>query len=543
MLHRYPLLALSFLFIVGMSVILLNLYYLANKTSETIVTQDAMIYAESLEKFGAFYSSEIVARLKSKGIHISQDYKNQEGAIPFPATLSIDLSKELSKSEYGLQVRLFSNYPFPWRKQEGGPHDSFESDALQFIEHHPTRTFTRFEPVEENFSLRFAQAVIMKESCVDCHNTHPDSPKTDWRVGDVRGIQEVIFPLGKVKTAVRQGLLSTFMIMTLITSTVLGLLALVIKELRRSLQQVKTLASETEQINKELSKTNAAYRRFLPFEFLNALKRESIIHVQLGDHIELQMSVLFSDLRSFTTLSENMTPQENFHFLNNYLSQMGPTIRNNRGFIDKYIGDAIMALFQHEADDAVKAGIAMLQALHEYNLTLTQAGHVTIQMGIGIHTGLMMLGTIGEQHRMETTVISDAVNLASRLEGMTKLYGVPLLITEQTRDNLRQPELFSMRIIDRVKAKGKRKPVTIFEVYDADPPSLRQLKDTTRPQFEQGIAEYQSRNFANAKQCFAACRALNPADVAAQLYIERCEYYLKVGFEQEWDGVTQLEFK
>ena len=539
-LHRYPLLALSSLFILGMSTILFNLYSLANQISETIATQDAKVYAESLEKFRAFYSAEIVARLKPLGVQISHDYKNLKGTIPFPATLSIDLSKELSQGGEGLQVRLFSDYPFPWRKKEGGPHDTFESDALQFIERHPTEMFTRFESVDNNFSLRFAQAVIMKESCVDCHNTHPDSPKKDWRIGDVRGIQEVIFPLERVKDDVRQGLVSTFVIMTFITSSVLGLLALVIRELRKSLQQVKTLANETEQVNKELSTTNIAYRRFLPFEFLNALKRESITHVQLGDHIELHMSVLFSDLRSFTTFSERMTPQENFHFLNNYLSQMGPSIRAHRGFIDKYIGDAIMALFQHEADDAVKAGIAMLKTLHEYNLTSTAA---PIQMGIGIHTGFMMLGTIGEQHRMETTVISDAVNLASRLEGMTKLYGVSLLISEQTRAHLRDPGQFSMRMIDRVKAKGRKEPLTIFEVYDGDPDSLHQLKEATQSEFEQGIIEYQNRNFVSAKQYFITCFTLNPSDLAAQLYIERCEHYLKTGCDQEWDGITELNFK
>ncbi|NJO17622.1 MAG: adenylate/guanylate cyclase domain-containing protein [Thioploca sp.] len=384
----------------------------------------------------------------------------------------------------------------------------------------------------------------MKTSCIGCHNGHPNSPKKDWKIGDVRGIQEVILPIGsQVEGKIQQGLLKTLIIMTLITLIVLGLLALVIKELRKSLFQVSTLAEETKQINKELAKTNIAYRRFLPYEFLTALKKESIVNVQLGDNIETQMTVLFSDLRSFTTISENMSPEENFRFLNDYLSQMGPVIRNNHGFIDKYIGDAIMALFQQTADDAVKAGIAMLKALHEYNTSLNQVGRAAIQMGIGIHTGSMMLGTIGEQNRMETTVISDAVNLASRLEGMSKIYGVPLLISEQTFRNLRHPEQFSIRVIDRVKAKGKREPVTVFEVYDGDPPTLYSLKEMTRPLFEQGLTEYQNQNFLKAKQCFETCMVQNSLDLTTQLYVKRCQHYLTEGWEQEWDGVTQLDSK
>ena len=542
-LHQYPLWALGTLFVFGMLTILLNLYYLANQISESMAIQHATVYTDSLGIFRTFYSAEVVARVKPKGIQLSPNYKNQDGAIPFPATLSIELSKALSQSQNGSQARLFSKYPFPWRQLEGGPHDAFEIQALQYAEHNPTRPFIRFEPVQGRFSLRFAKPVVMKASCIGCHNNLSDSPKKDWKIGDVRGVQEVILPLGQVEGKIQQGLLKTLIIMTLITLIILGLLALVIKELRKSLFQVSTLAEETKQINKELAKTNLAYRRFLPYEFLTALKKESIINVQLGDNIETQMTVLFSDLRSFTTISENMSPEENFRFLNDYLSQMGPAIRNNQGFIDKYIGDAIMALFQQTADDAVKAGIAMLQTLHKYNFKLNQTGQAAIQMGIGIHTGLMMLGTIGEQNRMETTVISDAVNLASRLEGMTKIYGVSLLISEPTFHKLKYPKQFSIRRMDRVKAKGKREPVTIFEVYDGDPPTLHQFKKMTQPLFEQGITEYQQQNFFKAKQCFETCMVQNAFDLATQLYVKRCQHYLTVGCEQEWDGVTQLDSK
>jgi len=166
------------------------------------------------------------------------------------------------------------------------------------------------------------------------------------------------------------------------------------------------------------------------------------------------MTTMFADIRGFTTLSETMTPQENFKFINGYLTQMEPIIDKYNGFIDKYIGDAIMALFPTCADDAVQAAIAMLKKLVDYNQGRQRAGYQLINIGIGIHTGPLMLGTVGGQNRMDGTVISDAVNLASRVEGLTKIYGTPLLITEQTYSSLTDVSQYHIRVIDCVTVKG-----------------------------------------------------------------------------------------
>jgi two-component system sensor histidine kinase ChiS len=173
-----------------------------------------------------------------------------------------------------------------------------------------------------------------------------------------------------------------------------------------------------------LSKINIAYGRFVPHEFLKFLERESIVDVQLGDQVQKEMTVLFADIRSFTSLSERMSPKENFDFLNAYLSRVSPVIRNHNGFIDKYIGDAVMALFPQTADDAVQAAIEMQKQVSLYNSYRQENGYDPIAIGIGLHSGTLMLGTVGESQRMESTVIADAVNLASRLEGLTKVYGV-----------------------------------------------------------------------------------------------------------------------
>jgi two-component system sensor histidine kinase ChiS len=193
---------------------------------------------------------------------------------------------------------------------------------------------------------------------------------------------------------------------------------------------------------------------------------------------------------------------------------MGPVIRDHNGFIDKYIGDAIMALFSN-ADDALRAGLAMLDALDQFNAGRRAAGQQPIAIGIGINTGSLMLGTIGERHRMDGTVISDAVNLAARVESLTKDYKVPLLISEYTWRQLADPKAYDVRPIDVVVVKGKTRPVTIFEVYQRDPPSERAAKGRTRELLQSGIEALSRRDAAAAQRCFRQCLELAPQDAAA----------------------------
>lgn len=270
------------------------------------------------------------------------------------------------------------------------------------------------------------------------------------------------------------------------------------------------------------SELTDAYGRFVPHQFLNLLGYESIIDVNLGDQVQEEMSVLFADIRDFTTLSETMTPQENFNFINAYLSRMEPAITSNNGFIDKYIGDAIMALFSDFADDAVKAGIAMLNILTNYNEDRQRVGYVPIQIGIGINSGSLMLGTVGGKSRMDSTVISDAVNLASRIEGLTKYYSVPLLISHQTLERLRNPADYAIRIVDKVQVKGKSQYVVVYEVFDADPPEIRSAKLANLPVYTEAMLLCERKQFREAGKLFEECLRTNPSDQVARIYLKRC---------------------
>lgn len=274
-------------------------------------------------------------------------------------------------------------------------------------------------------------------------------------------------------------------------------------------------------LDAELELTDA-YGRFVPHQFLNLLGYESIIDVNLGDQVQEEMSVLFADIRDFTTLSETMSPQENFNFINAYLSRMEPAITSNNGFIDKYIGDAIMALFSDCADDAVKAGIAMLNILTDYNEHRQSVGYIPIQIGIGINSGSLMLGTVGGQSRMDSTVISDAVNLASRIEGLTKDYGVPLLISQETLERLRNPADYAIRIVDKVQVKGKSQYVIVYEVFDADPPGILAAKLANLPTYTEAMLLCDRKEFREAGKLFEECLRTNPSDRVARIYLKRC---------------------
>ncbi|MFB2877836.1 CHASE2 domain-containing protein [Floridanema aerugineum] len=290
----------------------------------------------------------------------------------------------------------------------------------------------------------------------------------------------------------------------------------------RDITERKKAEAERIKLTEQLLALNLSYSRFVPHQFLELLNKESIIDVQLGDQVQKEMSVLFSDIRDFTTLSESMTPAENFKFINDYLSRMEPEIIDNQGFIDKYIGDAIMALFSGEADNAVKAGIAMLNALNEFNQERQSMGNLPIKIGIGINTGTMMLGVVGGRSRMDTTVVSDAVNLASRLEGLTKNYEVPLLISHNTFLALNDANAYDIRLIDKVKVKGKSEMVTVYEVFDADPLEIKQAKLLTKTGFEQAVLLYNLGRFEQAAAIFAKCLSVNPHDKVAHIYLQRC---------------------
>ncbi len=273
-------------------------------------------------------------------------------------------------------------------------------------------------------------------------------------------------------------------------------------------------------LSSDLSKTNEAYSKFVPIEFLNYLNKDSIMEIKLGDQVQKEMTILFSDMRSFTLLSEKLTPKENFNFLNSYLSRMNPIIQKNSGFIDKYIGDAILGLFPNQAADGVNAAIEMQKEIVLYNKHRENRNYSPIQVGSGIHTGNLMLGIIGAADRMEGTVIADSVNLASRIEGMNKIYNLNIIISDTVLGKIDKSK-FQYRLIDKVKMKGKTIYTTIYEIFDFENESLIELKNKTKKDFELGIESFLNQSNEDSKNYFEKVLQINPNDQVAKIYLEK----------------------
>jgi len=297
------------------------------------------------------------------------------------------------------------------------------------------------------------------------------------------------------------------------------------------------------QTHLQLLNFNKAVGRFVPRDFLRQIEKNSILDVKLGDQVEKEITVLFSDIRNFTSLSERMSPRETFDFLIDYLEQMGPVIRNHNGFIDKYIGDSIMALFPHNATDAINASIDMRKKLAVYNEKRVGARLDPISIGIGINTGSLILGTIGDAERLEGTVIADAVNLASRLESLTKIYGAGMIISEHTLKKLDDPSRYHFRMLDRVQVVGKTESVTVYEIFDGESDAIMQLKLNTRNEFEQGIQHFTDGDFREAAAIFRNVLEQDPRDKTAIMHLKRCEYFAEYGVPPEWIGVSVMEHK
>ena len=384
----------------------------------------------------------------------------------------------------------------------------------------------------------------------------PNVYKFDYRQMVRFGIPESALPSG-AKVINKDSLLRELYERhtALIWTVILFIVSLIVILILLTINIFRRIHAEKEQqrIHRQLLKTNQAYSRFVPHHFLQFLGHDSILDVGLGDQTQEEFSVLFSDIRSFTNLSEKMTPMETFLFINEYLKRMGPIVRENNGFIDKYIGDAIMALFAQSPADAVRAAVEMQKVVGEYNQERQLEARrfrepvEPICIGIGIHTGTLMLGMIGESERMEGTVLSDAVNLASRIEGLTKMFDAGIAVSGSTLRNalggMAENEIHH-RFLGAIRVKGKTRPVKIFEVFDGDADDLKTHKQQTLEIYNKALDCYFARDFTTARNYFSDILQSNPMDKASLFYHTRCEELSQTDqLDPQWDGVISLSSK
>lgn len=291
----------------------------------------------------------------------------------------------------------------------------------------------------------------------------------------------------------------------------------IITRLKFFKQKVEERTEELAIANTQLKRLNEANSRFVPNEFLQFLGKKSIEEVKLGDHTEGEMTIMFTDIRSFTKISEGLSPQENFDFINQYLNAIVPIIRNNDGIIDKYIGDSVMALFPKGANAALQAAYEFEDALIAFNETQKSKDLEPIQIGVGIHRGSMILGTIGHDQRLETTVISDAVNIASRVEGLTKTYQAKIIATEAIVNKLDKNHPFFYRVLGKVHVQGKSKEITVFEFLSGSDT----LKLSYQEQYQEVMDLFEMNRKQEALKVLNRLKEINPADKAIQLLINQ----------------------
>jgi predicted ATPase/class 3 adenylate cyclase len=262
--------------------------------------------------------------------------------------------------------------------------------------------------------------------------------------------------------------------------------------------------------------------RFVPNELLRILDIDDLSRVRNGYRVEREMTVLISDIRGYTTMLEDMNPSEAGNLAMGFLQTVELPIISYNGMIQDVRGDEIVAVFESEPD-AIRAGLAMLRSLHEHNRERMALGSEELRVGIGINTGTVGVGLVGGVNRMVLTTIGDAVNLAARIESTNKRYGSALLISDATYARITDPEQFDVRRMERVMVVNRRRPVTIYEVYNGDSASVRAAKRAAQPTFDEAFAFFDAGDVDRARAAFERCRQLLPDDPVAPLHLAHCD--------------------
>lgn len=297
----------------------------------------------------------------------------------------------------------------------------------------------------------------------------------------------------------------------------------------------------------EALRLTQTFQKFVPRQFVEHFAKHGSDSLELGRADEDEVAILFCDIRGFTGLSEQMTPQELMKFLNSYFLRMNDPIHQNGGFIDKFIGDAIMALFDHpdgenvdKATDALNAAIDLRFALNVYNQHRKNSGYPPVNIGVGIHFGPVIIGTVGSDDRMDTTVIGDSVNIAYRLEALAPKLGADIIVSAQLLEAAKAKGQFVFRMLDWVRVKGRKNPVEVYEILDHLPEEIQQQRMLTASLIEKGIRYRIQRNWQEALRCFQQALVLSPEDALIIHHVEQCQRIETSQMPEDWDGALNL---
>ncbi|MGE0327402.1 MAG: AAA family ATPase [Polyangiaceae bacterium] len=283
------------------------------------------------------------------------------------------------------------------------------------------------------------------------------------------------------------------------------------------------VAIENARLYEETRRMAASFERFVPKEFLPPLGRERVVDLVLGDAATHQITAMFIDLRGFTALFERLDPKEGYRMLIEYFGRMSPIIRKHQGIVIQFLGDGIMASFMGAADAAVDAVIEMVRSLEEMNREREIPGVGSLQLGAGLHSGQVMLATIGSEERLDITAVGDTVNSTARIEAATKALGAPVLISEEVMWRMLNPSAYDLRELGKVRVHGRKDPLALVEVFDCDPEAQRSAKRETLPVFEKALSAYRAGRYTDAVTGFNQCLERCPTDKVAGVLRDRAQ--------------------
>src|SRR5215813_1033107 len=415
----------------GLALILLVLALLAGlpvavwldlrNLTETSLLRQAKDLNSVVSSVRGYYGSNVVGRvLASSGpTQVVHNYQSIPGAIPIPATLSLELGRVISEQQQNITYRFVSDFPFKNRT----PHslDNFETRALSDLRNHTDQQLSEVSASAFSDRVRLVAPVIMGEACVACHNSHPESPKRDWKVGDVRGIQEIAISQPIVANIFSfKYLLAYFVFMAASGLTFIGVQ-------RRQAAIIRGMNRELESTNEFLASLSMKISRYLSPQIYKSIfsgQKDVTIHTE-----RKKLTIFFSDIKDFTATAERLQPEQTTQLLNDYFTEMSAIALKHGGTVDKFVGDAMLIFFgdpesKGEAEDAkacMRMALDMQHRLAELNIKWRNNGmQHPFGVRMGINTGFCNVGNFGSVDRMDYTIIGAEANLAARLQSIAE---------------------------------------------------------------------------------------------------------------------------
>jgi len=409
----------------------------------------------------AYYASNVVGRVLAHpdNVQVVHDYESTPGAIPIPATLSLELGKVIGAQQSNISYRFVSDYPFKSR----APHqlDAFERDALARLRNDASENVVGASTGLLSDSVRLVAPVVMGQACVACHNSHPDSPKRDWKVGDVRGIQEVA-----ITQPIAANLFSfKFLLTYFVLAAVCGVSFLTLQ--RRQSARIVAMNKELESNNDFLATLSMKISRYIPPQIYKSIfsgQKDVTIHTE-----RKKLTIFFSDIQNFTATTERLQPELITQLLNEYFTEMSEIAHRYGGTIDKFIGDAMLIFFgdpetkgdRADAQACVRMAWAMQHRLAELNAKWRAAGiEQPFRSRIGINSGYCNVGNFGSADRMDYTIIGAEANLAARLQAIAEPGGI--VVSYETYALV--SDIVAARTLPSITMKGISRDVVPYAV-------------------------------------------------------------------------------